>query len=144
MITFMDICSTAMALLLSSNLSIDQAPAEAGADPQKKRRPRWATGAIYATTAGLFFGSHFLWFLISRSSWNFVYALILTIWQNFVEDGMSKYDLEKKLQRSENSEIGHLCAFYLTDWLTDSLTDWLISPDRKVPPHFRLLLLVRL
>ena len=94
-------------------------PRGSGGRPEKILRPPRATGAIYATTAGLFFGSHFWGFLTAPTSWNFVYALILAIRQNFVEDRMSKYDLEKKLQHSEIREIGQLCAISLTDWLSD-------------------------
>ena len=45
----------------------DQAPGEAGADPKKLSLPQ-ATGAMYATTVGLFFGSHFWGFLTAPTS----------------------------------------------------------------------------
>ena len=54
--------------------------------------------SIYATTAVSFFGSHFRYLAIASASWNFVYGLILALWKNFVEDRMSKFYLEKKLQ----------------------------------------------
>ena len=87
---------------------------------EKTEAPRSDRGySIYATTAVSFFGSHFRYLAIASASWNYVYGLILALWKNFVEDRMSKFYLEKKLQPSELHDFRVFCPFCLTNWLTD-------------------------
>ena len=88
---------------------------------------RWFSAIIF----GGFWWSYTYQNLCTASSW----------WYNEdAENRMSKFDLEKKLQHFEIGDFGELCAFYLSDWLTQ----WLPTGfDGKVPPNFGPLRIVR-